>query len=125
MGGRALRALFLIAFSLICSSAQASNDESSADVRCVLVSINMGASGTAAQRAAAIMVAMYFFGRLDARLPRSDVERLIASESKKITRAELRTSATYCGTMIEEKGQEFARLGKDFERLNQNRGPQK
>lgn len=100
--------------------AYATDRQSSVDVRCILVAMHMASSGVPVQRGAAMMVAMYYFGRLDDRSPHADIEQLIETEAGKMTLAELRASAARCGKALEEKSHEFARIGADLARKGQS-----
>jgi hypothetical protein len=89
----------------------AADAQTDADARCIVVAMRMASMGTAVQRAAGMMVAMYYFGRLDDRAPHVDVERLIENEANKMTVLELRANAARCGKALREKSNEFSKIG--------------
>lgn len=96
-----------------------------ADARCIVVAMHIASLGTAVQRTAGMMIAMYYFGRLDDRAPHANVERLIENEAKKMTMAELRANAARCGKALRVESHEFASIGEDLARQAQGSAPSK
>ena len=84
------------------------------DVRCVVVALHMLSAGAPEQRAAGMMVAMYYFGKIDARSPREDVENLIEQEARRMTPAVVRSDAARCGEPLQRKSEEITRIGMDL-----------
>lgn len=96
-----------------------------ADARCIVVAMHIASLGTAVQRTAGMMIAMYYFGRLDGRAPHANVERLIENEAKKMTMVELRANAARCGKALQVESHEFASIGEDLARQAQGSVPSK
>ena len=67
---------------------------------------------------------MYYFGRLDAHVPKLDIEDLIVKEITTMTSADYGSEAKRCGSNLTEKGQEMTRIGKDLIERGQKMSPQ-
>jgi hypothetical protein len=99
---------------LLFSPSYAQDAETAADVRCLVVGIQMSRSLDATQRASGSMVVMYYLGRLDKALPGPNLEQLIANEASQISATEFKAEATRCGKSLVEKGQLLQRIGNDL-----------
>lgn len=106
-----------IALSLgLCGRAYASGQQWIGDVDCVVVGLRMVQMTEPQQRTTGLLLATYYLGRLDERLPDADSERLIESEAGKMTVAEFRANATRCGEALTLKGRELQKLAADLTR---------
>ena len=114
----------LLAFGL-CEQAHASDRQMVSDVRCVVVGLRMIQMTMPQQRAAGMMVAMYYLGRLDGRTPHADIERLIEREVDEMKPAEFRANAARCGKALALKGQELQKIGAELVRKGQGDAPPK
>lgn len=85
--------------------------ETISDARCVLAGMHVAFLGSPQQRAGGLMIAMYYFGRLDERSQHQDTERLIEEEARNMTPAQYRADAARCGQVLAVKGQELQRIG--------------
>jgi hypothetical protein len=94
--------------------ARAGDEELVADVRCVIVGMQMGKLQDVAQQFSGMTVIFYYLGRIDALSPKPNVEDLIAQEIVKMTSAVLRTEAVRCGEALTEKGNEIQKIGRDL-----------
>ena len=108
--------LCLVLASWPLAKAGAADRETLADVRCVLVAMRMVTTQAPQQRAAGMMVAMYYLGRLDGHAPGADIERLIKAEVWKSTSAELKADAVRCGQALQRKGHELQKIGAQLVR---------
>ena len=106
-----LFSVLLVAITIGFGEADAANMDSIADVRCVIVAMKMGKAPGSAQQTSAIMIALYYLGRLDGRALQANIEDLIAKEVVKMTAAELRSEAVRCGTALAKKGEEISNIG--------------
>jgi hypothetical protein len=106
-------------------AARAANRYGLSDVRCVVVGLRMVEMPVSQQRAAGMMLAIYYLGRLDGRAPDTEVEGLIEREAEKMTAAEFRSNAVRCGKALTLKGQEIQRIGADLSRKAQGGGAPK
>lgn len=95
------------------------------DVRCVVVGLRMAQMTVPQQRAAGMMLAVYYLGRLDGRAADAEVEELIKKEAGKMTTAEFRSNAVRCGKALTLKGQEIQKVGADLFRKAQGGAPPK
>ena len=120
---RALVCATLVSGAL--SRVHAADGQVDADARCIVVAMHIASLGTAVQRTAGMMIAMYYFGRLDGRAPHADVERLIENEAKKMSMVELRENAARCGQALQVRSREFASIGEDLARQAQGSVPSK
>lgn len=107
------------------AKAYATDAQSIADARCVLVGMHVAFVGSPQQRPAGLMIAMYYFGRLDERSPHGDTERLIEAEANKMTPADYQAGAARCGKALGVKGQELQAIGAALARKGQRGAPRK
>lgn len=105
--------LTLLAMALWLSSTQvlAQDEATIADVRCLLVGFNV--SGTDSKlRAAGQVLSMYYMGRLDAHVPKLDIEALIIQQASLMTPADFASEQVRCGNNLADTGREIKRIGK-------------
>lgn len=103
----------------LCEKAHASDRQTVADVRCVVVGLRMVQMTMPQQRAAGMMLAMYYLGRLDGRASHAEIEELIEREVGKMNQAEFRASAARCGKALARKGKEIQKIGAALVRKGQ------
>jgi hypothetical protein len=94
--------------------AHAQDAETAADVRCVVVGIQMSRSLDATQQTSGPMVVMYYLGRLDRVVPGPNLEDLIANAASQMSTVEFQTDAARCGKLLIEKGQLLQRIGSNL-----------
>ena len=95
-----------------CGQAHAAGQRGQADVACVVVGLRMAKMTTPQQRAAGMILAAYYLGRLDVEFQRyANIEGLIEQEAGRMTLAEFRTDAIRCGKALQQKGVEIQRIG--------------
>jgi hypothetical protein len=94
-------------------------DESIADVRCVIIGVKIAASADSAQQSAGVMAALYYIGRIDGREPTLNIETVLAKEVVNMTPTEFSSEAIRCGKHLTERGQEITKLGRDLAELAQ------
>ena len=109
----------------ICEKAHASDRQTVADVRCVVVGLRMIQMTMPQQRAAGMMLAMYYLGSLDGRASHADIGKLIEREVGKMNPAEFRASAARCGKALARKGKEIQQIGAALVRKGQGEAPPK
>jgi hypothetical protein len=97
-------------------TAVAADRQAVADVRCVVVGLRMIEMTAPQQRAAGMMIALYYLGRLDGEGQETALEPLIETEAKKMTEPEFRANAVRCGKAFTLKGQEMQKIGADLTR---------
>ncbi|HEX3674304.1 MAG TPA: hypothetical protein VHU87_08540 [Rhizomicrobium sp.] len=120
----------LLAAAVLClagtatSSADTTSDATEvateADVRCVLVAINMANSGNPSLVTAGTMANMYFMGRLDARTPDLDLETRLIDDLHKLSQDDIRAEATRCGAILITRGAAMKSMGEDMIRKAQD-----
>jgi hypothetical protein len=93
---------------------RAQDAETSADIRCVLVGIQFAGMADPSQRSAGMMLSLYYIGRLDAHVPKLDIEDLMVKEISTMSPSDYGFEAKRCGGRLTEKGQEITRIGKDM-----------
>ncbi|MGH8290948.1 MAG: hypothetical protein ACREV7_18365 [Steroidobacteraceae bacterium] len=103
-----------------CEIARASDQQMVADVSCVVVGMRMIQMAAPQQRAAGLMVATYYLGRLDGRAPDAVVRRLIEREAASMTVAAFRANATRCGKALTAKGQEIEKIAANLSSKEQS-----
>jgi hypothetical protein len=94
----------------------ASDRQAVADVSCLVVGMRMIQMTAPQQRAAGMMIAVYYLGRLDGEGQETGLERLIETEAKKMTEPEFRANAVRCGKAFSLRGQEMQKIGADLTR---------
>jgi len=113
-----MRNLFLtvlvVALTLSSSEVRAQDEETIADVRCVIVGMKFVGMADPNQRSAGTMLSMYYIGRLDGRVPKLDLEELLVKEASTMTTSDYGSEAKRCGASLTAKGQEITRIGKDI-----------
>jgi hypothetical protein len=97
------------------ASAQDSNVRD--DTRCLIVGAKLLSQSDATKKSAGMMLTIYYFGRLDAHIPKLDVESLIMKEVDSMTPQDFVAEAKRCGNNLAVKGQEMSRIGQDLSRL--------
>jgi hypothetical protein len=100
----------ILALSLF-TPVYADDAEIVADVRCVLIGMQMIGLPDVAQHSNGMMTVMYYLGKLDRANPKLDIEGLIVHEAAKMTIAESQSEARRCGNALIEKGKLLRRIG--------------
>lgn len=123
-----LGAGFILCAALTCGpalGADAMSRYALSDVRCVVVGLRMAEATVPGQRAAGVMLAIYYLGRLDGRAADVELEGLIEREAETMTAAQFRSNAIRCGKAITLKGQEIREIGADLSRKARGRAAPK
>jgi hypothetical protein len=84
-----------------------------ADIRCVIVAMQISISTDAAQKAGGNMLAMYYVGRLD-QYPGKAIEDAIFKELPAMTPDFFKSEADRCGRILMEKGQVLTQIGNSI-----------
>jgi hypothetical protein len=98
---------------------RAQDADTTGDIRCVVVALRISTMPAAPQQSA-VMLALYYIGRLDGRAPKLDLEDLIIKELGKMTAADYASEAQRCGGSLTEKGQQITKIGQDLIQRGQN-----
>jgi hypothetical protein len=114
----------MLALTLL-SVAHAQDVETAADVRCLVVGIQMSRSLDATQHSSAMMVVMYYLGRIDRAVPGPNLEGLVANTASQMSTSEFQTEAARCGKSLIEKGQLLQQIGSNLTLKNQKQGEKK
>jgi len=85
-----------------------------ADVRCVVIGLQIYDSSDAARQASGIWLSLYYLGRLHGRIPQLDIENLVVQEANKMTPTESASEAKRCGASLSAIAAEVTRIGKDI-----------
>jgi hypothetical protein len=115
-----LSAALVILGTLGLSAATAAEDETAADIRCVVVSMGLSQSDDAALKTAGLLSAMYYLGRLDGHAPNLDLENGFFDEIQKMNPAELQSEAMRCGRVLRERGMVLTDIGRNLIRRGQS-----
>lgn len=99
---------------VLIAEASVPDRETISDARCVLAGMHVAFLGSPQERAGGLMIAMYYFGRLDERSQHQDTERLIEAEARNMTPEQYRADAARCGKALGVKGRELQRIGADL-----------
>jgi hypothetical protein len=102
--------LTLLGLMLLIPVAHAENFPPPADIRCVIVAMQISISNDANQRTGGNMLAMYYVGRLD-QYPAKAIEDAIFKELPAMTPELFKSEADRCGRILMEKGQVLTQIG--------------
>ncbi len=108
--------LSVLAGALAFWSVQASAQDAEiiADLRCVIVGMGASEMPDPNVHSAGMMLTIYYLGRLDARVPKLDIEEPMIKEISKMTPADYKSEAQRCGASLTTKGQQITRIGQDM-----------
>jgi hypothetical protein len=120
-------AIVIAALSSLCAALARADSASEAvpDVRCLIVGMYMRKSDDGRARAAGLGLALFHFGRLDARESGPNLEELNASEAMKMTPADLKSEAARCGSEADEKGKQLQLIGQHLVQRGQQQQGEK
>jgi hypothetical protein len=91
-----------------------------ADIRCLIVGMQLSTATDTNQRTGGNMLTIYYFGRLE-HYSAKVLEDAIFKESLLIKPAEFESEAGRCGRALMEKGQEITQIGSNLSRRGQER----
>jgi hypothetical protein len=83
-----------------------------ADIRCVVVGMQLSGMVNSALQPRGILLTLYYIGRLDGRVPKLDIESLLIEETGKMESADYASEGRRCEAGLTEKGQQIIELGK-------------
>lgn len=93
-----------------CGAARA--DETSDDVRCLVIFMQMSNAQAQAAQTGGLIGSFYYMGKLDARSRDLDLEKLILTEVANMSENSFKQDAARCGNDMTKRGQAAADLGK-------------
>jgi hypothetical protein len=102
------------------SGAHAQAVPPAADIRCLIVGMQLSTATDTNQRTGGNILTMYYFGRLE-HYPSKVLEDAIFKESLTLKPAEFESEAGRCGRSLMEKGQEVTLIGSNLSRRAQER----
>ena len=95
------------------------------DLRCFLVTAALRGSTDEAARAAGEQAALYYFGRIDGRMPGLDLEAALTREALQIRDEDRPALLTACGEVLTRRGRAVAEAGRRMqERAGESVQPQ-
>jgi hypothetical protein len=93
------------------SGVRAETAETTADLRCLVVSFVGVNNPDPALAQAATMAALYYLGRIDAREPELDLEKKLENPEAVFAGRNMAEVAKACGETLSERGQELQDIG--------------
>jgi hypothetical protein len=84
-----------------------------ADARCVVIGLKIAGMVDASRQSAGTMLALYYIGRLEGRVPELEIEDLIVNEVQKMMPSEFDAETKRCGLGLSKKGLEITKIGND------------
>ena len=93
-------------------SGAARADETSEDVRCLIIFMQMSNAQAQAAQTGGLIGSFYYMGKLDARSRDLDLEKLILTEVANMSENSFKQDAARCGNDMTKRGQAAADLGK-------------
>lgn len=115
------RAILGALAALAVTGGAARADETSDDVRCLVVFMRLSNAPAEASRTGGLIGTFYYLGKLDQRSRSLDLETLIETEMAKMTEASFKADAERCGSDMTRRGQDAANLGKALHQRAQER----
>jgi len=106
------RMILGVGLALAMTAGAARADETTDDVHCLVVFMQMSNAKEQAARTGGLIGSFYYLGKLDQRSRGLDLENLIVAEIAKSTEASFKADATRCGRDMTQRGQDAAALGK-------------
>lgn len=97
--------------------AKANDSKTNADARCIVAGAKLAAAEPGQQRGA-MMLVLYYIGRIDGRSPKLDLESVLESVAAKVTGTDLQSELRRCGTELATKGREITRIGRDLSKMS-------
>ncbi len=98
---------------LLATAAAASAQTTDQDVRCVLAGNAFGATEKdAARKQLALATALFFGGRVDARLSPAQMRAAVAAQGRALTTADLPATMTACAARFQAKERAMQAIGR-------------
>ena len=107
------RMLILLSLMSPIPAAYAEDSPPAADIRCVIVAMQISISNDTNQRTGGNMLAMYYVGRLD-KYPAKAIEDGIFKELPAMTPDLFKSEADRCGRSLMEKGEVLTQIGNSI-----------
>jgi len=104
--------LGLCAAAAMMSGSAARADETSEDVRCLVIFMQMSNAQAPAAQTGGLIGSFYYMGKLDARSRDLDLEKMILTEVSQMSEVSFQADAKRCGDDMTKRGQAAADLGK-------------
>lgn len=101
-----------LAAAMATASGAARADETSDDVRCLIIFMQMSNAQAQAAQTGGLIGSFYYMGKLDARSRDLDLEKLILTEVANMSENSFKADAARCGNDMTRRGQAAADLGK-------------
>ncbi len=102
--------------ALMVSNAVAQDRQPEADLRCLVVALDMGNSVDPDIKNLAPLAAMYYIGRIEGRDPRLDLEAKLTGELMKMSAAERQAEVRRCGADLSAKGKLLSDIGANLQK---------
>jgi hypothetical protein len=93
---------------------KAEDQKTIADVRCVLVGVQLSTDENQAKKLAGTMLTLYYTGKLDGSTPHLDLVAALTKEAAKMSGIDYRVEAERCGKALSAKAQQLTQLGKEI-----------
>ena len=106
--------VLLVFLLLPAVNAQAQDAATIADIRCVIVGMQLAGVANSAQQPQGIVLTWYYIGRLEGRVPKLDIEKLLIEETGSMTSSDYALEIKRCGAELAEKGRQVTQIGKDL-----------
>src|ERR1700677_1351478 len=106
---------FAVALALACGFwvNAALADDTSDDLKCLAVSLNMSASDDPDVQSVGMLSTMYWMGRLDGRTPALDLEKQMKDAADGMKPADMQTEAARCAQALKTRGDLLTKMGED------------
>jgi hypothetical protein len=109
------RSRVLLAFLGLCSAlARAQDAATIADVRCVIIGMQLSGVPNSSQQYRSIVLTWYYIGRLEGRTPKLDIKSLVIEETNKMNSSDYESETRRCEAGMKEKGQQIMQIGQDL-----------
>jgi hypothetical protein len=94
---------------------QACADETSDNIRCMMVALTAASSQDATVKTAGTISTFYWMGRLDGQAPDLDLEKRLLAEIAAMKPADYQAEAARCGAVLQARGKFLSDMGRDMQ----------
>jgi hypothetical protein len=108
--------LSAVLLALFSSVTNASEPQPSADIRCVIIGMQMGNLPEISQRSAGSMMLMYYLGRLEIIAPELNVEESIVKELALMSPTDYQADSARCRKALSDKAHAVVLIGEHLVR---------
>lgn len=104
--------LLAVASVLASRRTEALDQATNADLRCLILALNVSSSKNVAQKQVGLVQTLYYLGRYDAHAGSANLEAAIVNEMGRMKGVNMQTESKRCGSYVQSRGVALQALGK-------------